>query len=221
MVVDLLLCFKALIMCASILVVMKFADAKMTIWFSKVWIAFVGCDLLTCLGLLFVESKIISKICRGINQNPVIFFIIVLIFLLIIITMIVLYRATRRIYGLETRFVLDTMPGRQRAIDTDLNLGIITKEEAIIMRNYLLEKNVLSEKLYKTHKLMVTDIISIILTMLVQGGKILIIKGYCFETVSTAISSALLLGIVSIFEVCILMLLFCYVCKKIGGFNIR
>ncbi len=55
-------------------------------------------------------------------------FIIFLI--LVIINFIVITRGAQRIAEVAARFTLDAMPGKQMAIDADLNAGIIDEEEA-------------------------------------------------------------------------------------------
>jgi len=55
----------------------------------------------------------------------------VLIFLIfIIINFVVITRGAERISEVIARFTLDAMPGKQMAVDADLNAGFITEEEA-------------------------------------------------------------------------------------------
>lgn len=60
--------------------------------------------------------------------NPVVGFVIFLI--LIIIQFIVITRGAERVSEVAARFTLDAMPGKQMAIDADLNAGMITDQEA-------------------------------------------------------------------------------------------
>ena len=55
----------------------------------------------------------------------------ILIFLIfIIINFVVITRGAERISEVIARFTLDAMPGKQMAVDADLNAGLITEEEA-------------------------------------------------------------------------------------------
>src|ERR1700726_1599733 len=53
---------------------------------------------------------------------------------LVIINFVVITKGAGRISEVSARFTLDAMPGRQMAIDADLNAGIITQAEAIVRR---------------------------------------------------------------------------------------
>ncbi len=55
---------------------------------------------------------------------------IVMFLILIVIQFIVITKGSQRIGEVSARFVLDAMPGKQMAIDADLNAGNITDEEA-------------------------------------------------------------------------------------------
>ncbi|RYD62809.1 MAG: flagellar biosynthesis protein FlhA, partial [Sphingomonadales bacterium] len=50
--------------------------------------------------------------------------------ILIIINMIVVTKGAGRVSEVSARFTLDALPGKQMAIDADLNAGLITPEEA-------------------------------------------------------------------------------------------
>ena len=60
--------------------------------------------------------------------NPVVGFIIFLI--IVLIQFIVITRGSGRIAEVAARFTLDAMPGKQMAIDADLNSGLINEEQA-------------------------------------------------------------------------------------------
>jgi len=51
-------------------------------------------------------------------------------FILIIINMVVIVKGTGRVSEVSARFTLDAMPGKQMAIDAELNAGLLTGEEA-------------------------------------------------------------------------------------------
>jgi len=63
-----------------------------------------------------------------IGDNIVVGFIIFLIIELI--QFIVITKGSERVAEVSARFTLDAMPGKQMAIDADLNAGLITEEEA-------------------------------------------------------------------------------------------
>lgn len=63
-----------------------------------------------------------------INGNIVVGFIIFLI--LVVIQFIVITKGAERVAEVAARFTLDAMPGKQIAIDADLNAGLITEDEA-------------------------------------------------------------------------------------------
>ncbi|HRE30339.1 MAG TPA: FHIPEP family type III secretion protein, partial [Candidatus Berkiella sp.] len=54
----------------------------------------------------------------------------VVFMILVIINFVVVTKGAGRISEVSARFTLDSMPGKQMAIDADLNAGIITQEEA-------------------------------------------------------------------------------------------
>lgn len=55
---------------------------------------------------------------------------IIVFFILILIQFMVINKGSERISEVTARFTLDAMPGKQMAIDADLNTGAITDEEA-------------------------------------------------------------------------------------------
>jgi len=63
-----------------------------------------------------------------VQGNYVVGFIVFVI--LIIIQFVVITKGATRISEVAARFTLDAMPGKQMAIDADLNAGIITEQEA-------------------------------------------------------------------------------------------
>ena len=50
--------------------------------------------------------------------------------ILTIINFVVITKGAGRVSEVSARFILDAMPGRQMAIDADLNAGLLTREEA-------------------------------------------------------------------------------------------
>lgn len=63
-----------------------------------------------------------------VGGNYVVGFVIFLI--LVMIQFFVITRGTIRVSEVAARFTLDAMPGKQMAVDADLNAGLITEEEA-------------------------------------------------------------------------------------------
>ncbi len=64
--------------------------------------------------------------------NAVIGFIVFI--LITVVQMLVVTKGAERIAEVTARFTLDAMPGKQMAIDADLNSGIITEDEAKLRR---------------------------------------------------------------------------------------
>lgn len=55
---------------------------------------------------------------------------IVIFFILVVIQFVVITKGSTRVSEVAARFTLDGMPGRQMAIDADLNSGLITQQQA-------------------------------------------------------------------------------------------
>src|SRR4029079_7886999 len=55
---------------------------------------------------------------------------VVVFIILTIINFVVVTKGSGRISEVSARFTLDAMPGKQMAIDADLNAGLITQEQA-------------------------------------------------------------------------------------------
>ncbi len=69
------------------------------------------------------------------GREPVIGFIIFLI--LVIVQFVVITKGATRISEVAARFTLDAMPGKQMAIDADLNAGLIKEAEARQRRQHI------------------------------------------------------------------------------------
>ncbi len=59
---------------------------------------------------------------------------IVVFVILVIVNFIVVTKGAGRVSEVSARFTLDSMPGKQMAIDADLNAGVITQQEATARR---------------------------------------------------------------------------------------
>ncbi len=62
---------------------------------------------------------------------------LVIFMILYILNKTVIVAGTTRIAEVAARFTLDAMPGKQMAVEADLNAGLITEEEAKEQRNYM------------------------------------------------------------------------------------
>ena len=60
--------------------------------------------------------------------------------ILVIINFVVVTKGAGRVSEVSARFTLDAMPGKQMAIDADLNAGLIGQEEAQIRRNEIIQE---------------------------------------------------------------------------------
>ena len=65
---------------------------------------------------------------------------IILFIIIVVIQFVVITKGSTRISEVAARFALDGMPGRQMAIDADLNAGLIDQEEAQRRRNEIIEQ---------------------------------------------------------------------------------
>ncbi|MBF0497659.1 MAG: FHIPEP family type III secretion protein, partial [Deltaproteobacteria bacterium] len=59
---------------------------------------------------------------------------VIIFAILVIINFVVITKGSGRIAEVAARFTLDAMPGKQMAIDADLNAGLITESEAKVRR---------------------------------------------------------------------------------------
>ena len=55
---------------------------------------------------------------------------VVIFLILVIIQLLVITKGAERVAEVAARFTLDAMPGKQMAIDADLNSGLIDDQEA-------------------------------------------------------------------------------------------
>ncbi len=60
---------------------------------------------------------------------------LVIFAILVVINFVVITKGAGRVAEVSARFTLDSMPGKQMAIDADLNAGLITQEEAQVRRS--------------------------------------------------------------------------------------
>ena len=65
---------------------------------------------------------------------------LVIFFILVIIQFVVITNGSSRVSEVAARFTLDAMPGKQMAIDADLNAGLISDGEARRRRNEIAQE---------------------------------------------------------------------------------
>ncbi|MGQ0620974.1 MAG: flagellar biosynthesis protein FlhA [Panacagrimonas sp.] len=65
---------------------------------------------------------------------------IIVFIILTIVNFMVVTKGAERVSEVSARFVLDALPGRQMAIDADLNAGLLTREEAKVRREEVREE---------------------------------------------------------------------------------
>ncbi|MGN0408506.1 MAG: flagellar biosynthesis protein FlhA [Bacteroides sp.] len=85
-------------------------------------------------------GKVISTFGSFVGGGDIIIGIIVFL-LITIVQFVVINKGSERVSEVTARFTLDAMPGKQMAIDSDLNAGAITDKEAAIRRKKLQQEN--------------------------------------------------------------------------------
>jgi len=66
---------------------------------------------------------------------------LVMFLILVVIQFVVITKGAGRISEVSARFVLDAMPGKQMAIDADLNAGVITEKDAKARREAIVKES--------------------------------------------------------------------------------
>ena len=123
--------------------------------------------------------------------DPIVGFIIFII--IVLVNFLVITKGSERVSEVAARFTLDAMPGKQMAIDADLNTGAITDEEAKIRRaNVQREADFFGAMDGATKFVKGDAIISIItaLVNLIAGAVIGMMNGGDFNTVLSTYSIA-------------------------------
>ncbi|MBQ7723853.1 MAG: flagellar biosynthesis protein FlhA [Selenomonadaceae bacterium] len=103
-----------------------------------------------------------------VGGNPVVGFIMFII--LVIINFIVITKGSERVAEVSARFTLDAMPGKQMAIDEDLNQGAITDEEAKVRRTKIQREADFFGAMDGASKFVKGDAIAAIIIMLINIG---------------------------------------------------
>ncbi len=103
-----------------------------------------------------------------VGGNPVVGFIMFII--LVIINFIVITKGSERVAEVSARFTLDAMPGKQMAIDADLNQGAITDAEAKVRRQKIQREADFFGAMDGASKFVKGDAIAAIVIMLINIG---------------------------------------------------
>ena len=123
--------------------------------------------------------------------DPIVGFIIFII--IVLVNFLVITKGSERVSEVAARFTLDAMPGKQMAIDADLNTGAITDEEAKIRRANVQREADFFGAMDGATKFVKGDAIISIITALINliGGAIIgMINGGDFNTVLSTYSLA-------------------------------
>lgn len=140
-------------------------------------------------------GRVIEGFGRFVGQdNLVVGFVI--FFIIIIVNFLVITRGSERVAEVAARFTLDAMPGKQMAIDADLNSGLINEDEAKERRKKIQRESDFYGAMDGASKFVKNDAIAgIIITFLnVIGGLIIgmVIRG---EELNTALQNYTILTI--------------------------
>lgn len=100
--------------------------------------------------------------------------------ILMIINMVVVTKGAGRVSEVSARFTLDAMPGKQMAIDADLNAGLITPEDAKLRRQEVATEAGFYGSMDGASKFVKGDAVAGVLILLVNiiGGLILGVFSY-------------------------------------------
>lgn len=100
---------------------------------------------------------------------------IIIFAILTIIQLLVIVRGTTRVSEVAARFTLDSMPGKQMAIDADLNAGYITEEEAVKRRQDIRKEADFYGSMDGAAKFVQGDVIAAIVIIIINivGGLII------------------------------------------------
>ena len=108
---------------------------------------------------------------------------ILVFFILMVINMIVIVKGTGRVSEVSARFTLDAMPGKQMAIDAELNAGLLTPEQARKRREDVTQESDFYGSMDGATKFVKGDAIAAILILAINiiGG---LIVGMVFHDLS-------------------------------------
>ena len=116
--------------------------------------------------------------------------------ILVIINLVVVTKGAGRVSEVSARFTLDAMPGKQMAIDADLNAGVLTNEEAKLRREEIADEADFYGAMDGASKFVKGDAIASILILVINiiGGMIIGLAQYQLD-VGTAAETYVLLSV--------------------------
>ena len=125
----------------------------------------------TTRGIL--SSGYAGNVIAALGGDAIVGFLIFII--IVLVNFIVITKGSERVSEVAARFTLDAMPGKQMAIDADLNAGIINEEEAKRRRNNIQREADFYGSMDGATKFVKGDAIMSIVTTLVNliGGVII------------------------------------------------
>ena len=114
--------------------------------------------------------------------------------ILVIINFVVVTKGAGRVSEVSARFTLDAMPGKQMAIDADLNAGIISQEEALERRSEIRTEADFYGSMDGASKFVKGDAVAGILILFINllGGIIIGVSQHDLDFTSAAETYALL-----------------------------
>ena len=119
---------------------------------------------------------------------------LVVFVILVIINFVVITKGAGRIAEVSARFTLDAMPGKQMAIDADLNAGLIGEEEARKRRAYIAQEADFYGSMDGASKFVRGDAVAGVLIMVINvvGGLIVGVAQHDMELAQAAKNYTLL-----------------------------
>lgn len=114
----------------------------------------------------------------------------VIFIILILVQFLVINKGTERVAEVTARFTLDAMPGKQMAIDADLNTGAIDDKEAKIRRDKIQQESSFFGSMDGAVKYVKGDAVAgLILTVINLVGGIIMGMTRCGMDINTALST--------------------------------
>ena len=109
--------------------------------------------------------------------------------IIVMVNFLVITKGSERVAEVTARFTLDAMPGKQMAIDADLNTGLIGEEEAKVRRKKIQEESTFFGAMDGASKFVKNDAIAGIILTLIN-----IIAGVLLGTTGVATGTPLEFG---------------------------
>ncbi|MGB2122806.1 MAG: FHIPEP family type III secretion protein, partial [Candidatus Puniceispirillaceae bacterium] len=108
--------------------------------------------------------------------------------ILVIINLVVVTKGAGRVSEVSARFTLDAMPGKQMAIDADLNAGVLSNEEAKLRREEIADEADFYGAMDGASKFVKGDAIASILILVINiiGGMIIGLAQYQLDVGTAA-----------------------------------